>query len=102
MPPYRRLARLILRHPSETECAARAADLADAMRAITAGFSGLVEVRGASVCPIARVAGKYRRQIELLAESAAEISRVLAQARSQGLLRLGEELAVDVDAISSV
>ena len=102
LPPYRRLARLILRHPSETECAARAADLADAMRAITAGFSGLVEVRGASVCPIARVAGKYRRQIELLAESAAEISRVLAQARSQGLLRLGEELAVDVDAISSV
>ena len=40
-----------------------------------------VEVRGPSVCPIARIAGKYRRQIELLSESAAEISRVLAEAR---------------------
>jgi primosomal protein N' len=65
-------------------------------------FAGSVEVRGPSVCPIARIAGKYRRQIELLSESAAEISRVLAEARSRGLLKLGEELAVDVDALSVV
>jgi primosomal protein N' (replication factor Y) len=98
LPPYRRLARLVLRHPGETECANRSAALADAIRS----FSGVVEVRGPSVCPIARIAGKYRRQIELLADSPAEISRVLAEARSRGLLRLGEELAVDVDALSAV
>ena len=98
LPPYRRLARLILRHPGETECANRSAALAQAIR----GFAGAVEVRGPSVCPIARIAGKYRRQIELLSDSAVEISRVLAEARSQGLLKLGEELAVDVDPISAV
>jgi primosomal protein N' len=59
-------------------------------------------VRGPSVCPIARIAGKYRRQIELVADSPVEISRVLAEARSRGLLKLGEELAVDVDPISAV
>ncbi|MCE2883300.1 MAG: primosomal protein N' [Planctomycetaceae bacterium] len=98
LPPYRRLARLILRHPGETECANRAAALADALRS----FSGVVEVRGPSVCPISRIAGKYRRQIELVADSPVEISRVLAEARSRGLLKLGEELAVDVDPISAV
>ena len=98
LPPYRRLARLILRHPGETECANRASALSDALRS----FSGVVEVRGPSVCPIARIAGKYRRQIELVADSPVEISRVLAEARSRGLLKLGEELAVDVDPISAV
>ena len=92
------MARLVLRHPGESECAARAAALADAMRP----FIGGVELRGPSVCPITRIAGKYRRQIELLADNPAEISRVLAEARSQGLLKLGEELAVDVDPINTL
>ena len=98
LPPYRRMARLILRHPGETECAERAAALASELN----GFLGSVELRGPSVCPIARIAGKYRRQIELLADQAADISRVLAEARSRGLLKLGEELAVDVDPLSAV
>jgi primosomal protein N' (replication factor Y) (superfamily II helicase) len=98
LPPYRRMARLILRHPGETECTERAAALASEL----SGFLGSVELRGPSVCPIARIAGKYRRQIELLADQAADISRVLAEARSRGLLKLGEELAVDVDPLSAV
>ena len=98
LPPYRRMARLILRHPGETECAERAAALAAELRT----FLGPVELRGPSVCPIARIAGKYRRQIELFADQAADISRVLAEARSRGLLKLGEELAVDVDPLSAV
>jgi len=98
LPPYRRMARLILRHPGETECANRAAALAAELQA----FLGPVELRGPSVCPIARIAGKYRRQIELLADQAADLSRVLAEARSRGLLKLGEELAVDVDPLSAV
>ena len=92
------MARLILRHPGETECAERSEALAAELHA----FLGPVELRGPSVCPIARIAGKYRRQIELLADHPAEISRVLAEARSRGLLKLGEELAVDVDPISAV
>ena len=98
LPPYRRLARLILRHTSETECADRSSVLCEEIRS----FSGVVEVRGPSVCPIARIAGKYRRHIELLADRAADISRVLAEARTRGLLKLGEELAVDVDPMSMV
>jgi primosomal protein N' (replication factor Y) len=107
LPPYRRMARLILRHPGDTECANRSAALAQALAAIASNLSAgqhapSVEVRGPSVCPIARIAGKYRRQIELLADQASDISKVLAEARSQGLLKLGEELAVDVDPLSAV
>jgi primosomal protein N' (replication factor Y) len=98
LPPYRRLARLVVRHPGEAECASRAATLAAALRS----FSGVAEVRGPVPCAIGRIAGKYRHQVELLADSPAEISRVLAEARSRGLLRLGEELAVDVDAIATM
>jgi hypothetical protein len=58
-------------------------------------------VTGVQTCALP-ISGKYRRQIELLSDSAVEISRVLAEARSQGLLKLGEELAVDVDPISAV
>jgi primosomal protein N' len=101
------MARLILRHPGDTECANRSAALAQALAAIASNLAAghhapSVEVRGPSVCPIARIAGKYRRQIELLADQASDISRVLAEARSRGLLKLGEELAVDVDPLSAV
>jgi primosomal protein N' (replication factor Y) len=110
LPPYRRLARLVLRHPGETECEKRATDLADALRALApeptnpraGGFSGVVEVRSATPCAVARIAGRYRWQIEVLADSAADLSKLLADARSRGLLRLGEELAVDVDAIAAM
>ena len=115
LPPYRRMARLILRHPGETECANRAATLFAALEAIVRSLTApsqkspkielrgpAIELRGPSICPIARIAGKYRRQIELLADHAADISRVLAEARTQGLLKLGEELAVDVDPLSAV
>jgi primosomal protein N' len=101
------MARLILRHPGDTECANRSAALAQALAAIASNLSAghhalSVEIRGPSVCPIARIAGKYRRQIELLADQASDISKVLAEARSRGLLKLGEELAVDVDPLSAV
>jgi primosomal protein N' len=101
------MARLVVRHPGDTECANRSAALAQALAAIARDLSPdrqapAVELRGPSVCPIARIAGKYRRQIELLADQASDLSKVLAEARSQGLLKLGEELAVDVDPLSAV
>ena len=116
-------------HPARTilpPAATDAADLADyaVARAAMAGGRGFpvhealeaivrsltppsqkspaIELRGPSICPISRIAGKYRRQIELLADHAADISKVLAEARSRGLLKLGEELAVDVDPLSAV
>ncbi|MFO0827868.1 MAG: primosomal protein N' [Phycisphaerales bacterium] len=101
LPPWRRLARLVVRDPGESTCARRAAGLAEALRGLD---EPSIEIRGPAPCPIARIANRYRHQIELLAPSAAELSRVLTRARNGGLfsggVSLGEELAIDVDPIA--
>ena len=97
LPPTRRLARLVIRNAGETTCAQRAQSLAESLRAM---IEGSIEVRGASPCPIARIANRYRQQIEVFAPNAVELSRFLTRVRNAGLLHLGEELAVDVDPVA--
>ncbi len=100
LPPARRLARLTLRDTSEAKALESAQQLADELRSIAAQSKQAAEVRGPQAARIARVSGAYRFEIELQHETAAEISRILAAARSAGLLPLGEHLAVDVDPVS--
>jgi primosomal protein N' len=49
---------------------------------------------------IGRIAGRYRRQIEVLAPSAGELVRFLTEARNRGVVQSGEQVAVDVDPVS--
>jgi primosomal protein N' (replication factor Y) len=65
----------------------------------TANAQGAVRVRGPAPCVIPRIADRHRQQVELFAESPAPLQRLLAAARSQGALRLGELMQVDVDPI---
>jgi primosomal protein N' len=55
-------------------------------------------------CAIARIAGRYRMQLEVLADTPGQASRFLAAARAggafSGALALGESVAVDVDPTS--
>ncbi len=100
LPPARRLARLTLKDASESKALADAEQLTREVQAIAAQGNAGAEVRGPQAARIARVNGFYRFEIELQHETAAEISRILAAARSRGLLQLGEHLAVDVDPVS--
>ena len=100
LPPARRLARLTIRDASEAIARENAETLAHAIQAIAATNPQSAEVRGPQPARLSRVAGFYRFEIELLHDSAVEISRILAAARSADLLPLGERLSVDVDPVS--
>lgn len=100
LPPVRRMARFVVRDAGETACAEKAKALAAAIEGVLAdpAHAG-IELRGPAPCPIARIAGRYRQQIELLAPGPGELARCTTALRNAGLLPLGEVLAVDVDPI---
>ncbi|MGA1018589.1 MAG: replication restart helicase PriA [Phycisphaerales bacterium] len=98
LPPHRRMARLVVRDEDETKAKAAAERLLENLRPGAAAAE--VELRGPAPCPIARIAGRHRIQIELLAPSAGAIQTLLQDARRAGHLRPGEGLAVDVDPVA--
>jgi len=98
LPPHRRMARLVVRDEDESKAAATARRLVEQLAA--AASASEVELRGPAPCPIARIAGRHRMQIELLGASATAIQGLLQEARASGHLRPGEGLAVDVDPVA--
>lgn len=98
LPPWRRMVRFVARHAEEEEARAEAENLARGL-ANLAEAAG-VEVRGPSPCPIARIADRWRMQVEAFADTAAPLQRLLAAARNSGILKPGEAVATDVDPVS--
>lgn len=94
LPPITRMARIVVRHEDHVKCLTLAKQTAEGIRALA---PKIVRVRGPAPCPIARIAGKHRQQVELLAPNAAIMQKMLAKARSADLLRFGTVMAVDVD-----
>ena len=97
LPPLRRMARLVVRHESAQTARAEAELLAERLRAIAPAD---VDVRPPAPCPLERISDRWRMQVEVLAEKAAPLQKLLADARTSGVVRPGEALAVDVDPIS--
>ncbi|MBL9121840.1 MAG: primosomal protein N' [Phycisphaerae bacterium] len=97
LPPVRRMARLVVRDAGESRCADIATGLVASIRA-HAGEE--IEIRDPTPCPIARIAGRYRQQVEMYAANAATLTRFLTVIRNAGCLPLGEVVAVDVDPIA--
>ena len=99
LPPIRRMARILVRDPGETKAWTLAETIAERLESIAP--EGEIEIRPPAACPIARVAGRYRIQLEVLGDSPAAVSRLLSSARSSGVfsgpLALGEAVAIDVD-----
>ncbi|MGA1709172.1 MAG: hypothetical protein ACO4CI_10845, partial [Phycisphaerales bacterium] len=84
----------------EDLAAAEAAAKELAARLASLPESAGIELRGPSPCPIARISNRYRLQIEVLADDAAVIQRLLQRARAERWIRPGEKMAVDVDPVA--
>ena len=61
---------------------------------------GIVHLRGPMPCPISRIAGKHRQQIEITASTAGLMQTLLADARNAGLIKADTSMAIDVDPIA--
>jgi primosomal protein N' (replication factor Y) len=98
LPPARRMARIVVRHAEERRALEDAMAQAAVLRALPEAEG--VDIRNPSPCPIARIADRWRVQIELLSDGPGGLQRLLAAARSRGVLRPGEHIAVDVDPVA--
>ena len=62
------------------------------------------EIRPPAACPIARIAGRYRIQLEVVGPTPACVSSLLTMGRNNGVftgpLALGEAVAIDVDPVA--
>ncbi len=98
LPPAHRLARVIVRHEQRSEAERIAGQIRGAMAILPAAAS--VIIRDPAPCPIARIADRWRIQIEILADSPARLQQLLAAARTLAILTPGEVIAVDVDPVA--
>ncbi|MHC4318289.1 MAG: replication restart helicase PriA [Planctomycetota bacterium] len=97
LPPFTRMGRIIVRDADHGRCLVAARRLAERLGAMS---GGAIQVRGPAPCPIGRIAGRHRQQIELLAETARDLQGLLSAARSEGVIKPGHAVAVDVDPIA--
>jgi len=98
LPPWRRMVRIVVRDKDEARALRQAKALAAALEPLARprGVTG----RGPAPCAIARVADRWRFQIELIAEGSLPLQELLAEARSSAVLVPGESVAVDVDPVA--
>ena len=99
LPPITRMARVVVRNEDLVACTQEAKQLAAQLHAGNATLASPVRIRGPMPCPIARIAGFHRQQIELLAPDAASIQKLLTALRNAKLLVSDSRTAVDVDPV---
>jgi len=97
LPPVTRMARLVVRHEDHARAVEIASRLATSLEALK---SAEVRIKGPAPCPISRIAGRHRHQIELLAPTAGDLQRLLTAARNRGLVKSDATIAVDVDPVA--
>jgi primosomal protein N' (replication factor Y) len=102
LPPFTRMARIVLRDQELEKAGCFAEQLAARLIAAAGGepSSSDLRIRGPMPCPIGRIAGYFRFQIVLYSPRAARIQEVLAAMRNTGELSRSERVAVDVDPVS--
>jgi primosomal protein N' (replication factor Y) len=100
LPPFVRLARIILRHQDQAQLHNIAHEVAQKVTTAIAAAGGIVAMRGPMPCAIGRIAGFHRNQILLQAERAEPLQAVLAAVRAAGGFAKAEAVAVDVDPVA--
>ncbi len=102
LPPFRRLARMVLAHEREETVRREAEALAGRVReAITTLGMKFAEAVGPNPCALARLRGQYRYDLLIYAHTAADLRRLLAHLQKNGaLVTKAKSFFVDVDAVS--
>lgn len=105
LPPWSRMARVVVRDQDHKACEDRAKRLAQQLESFSANLElfRAVQIRGPMPCPIARIATFHRQQIELVASEpagAASLQKLLTALRNARLLRSDARTAVDVDPVA--
>lgn len=98
LPPYARMARIVLRDEDADTVQQTAETLAGELAIAATGLP--VQVKGPMPCAVGRIAGYFRHQIVLQSPAAGPLQRVLGSVRERGLLAKSERIAVDVDPVS--
>ncbi len=103
LPPAARMARIVVRYRDLDQCRDHARRLADALASFNDDLGGAVRVHGPGPCPIARIAGYHRQQIELIApppDAASTLQKLMTALRNARLLHADAHTAVDVDPVA--
>jgi primosomal protein N' len=94
------MARVVLRDEDPEKADAEAQKLSDVLHRTNEQLGLGAALTGPVPCPIERIGGYHRRQIELTAGSATAVQKLLGAVRDAGLIRSVAVTAVDVDPIS--
>jgi primosomal protein N' (replication factor Y) len=100
LPPFTRMARIILRDQEPEKLHTLSGNLAAAVSTAIATLGSTVQMKGPMPCPINRIAGYYRNQIVLISPRAADLQKLLAEVRRMKALAKSDRIAVDVDPTS--
>jgi len=101
LPPITRMARLVVRDRDQMKCVEHAKKLFAALGTFNRDLlNESVRLRGPAPCPIARIGGYHRWQIELLAPEAATLQKLLTALRNARMLKSDAHTAVDVDPVA--
>lgn len=99
LPPYARLARIVLRDQSLEKLEKTSEQLAGKLQAALLTLP-MVKMQGPMPCAIGRIAGYFRYQIVLSSPTSGPLQHVLSVLREQGNLAKMDRIAVDVDPVS--
>ncbi len=100
LPPFTRMARIVIRDQNFTKCTDNATQLAQKLNNINQSLSLNAQIQGPMPPPIARIADYFRQQIQITCNDAAQLQKLITAARSAKILRSDARIAVDVDPIS--
>ncbi len=99
LPPFSRMARIILRDQDLDKLHARCQELAAALGESLAAHPNAIQFKGPMPCAISRIAGHWRHQIILTSPTPGPLQRLLADLRQKGALK-NPRTSVDVDPVS--
>ncbi|HEX6987820.1 MAG TPA: primosomal protein N', partial [Planctomycetaceae bacterium] len=100
VPPFRSLARVILRGDDESAVRAHALEMADFFQKAAAERSLRVDILGPAPAPVAKLKGQYRFHFQLSADTLDPIRDLWRTAETDLPAAAGVEYVVDVDPVN--
>ena len=93
------MSRLRVRHQDHRIGFQLATELAEHLNVFNQQHRYEIKLHGPMPCPISRIAGFFRHQIELVARDAAALQGLMTDLRNAKLLHADGRTAVDVDPV---